>query len=242
MFVGITTLAKELAAALKFRDAHMMKGIYGSVPGLYEWLWDQVAPSSDPSYTQTVKGEDHSGYSDDGGIPIPRNCFISAGYGSGDQFMWKLTSLLSAMGWVPADNSYANGRSANLNYHWAGWVEPGLDTATHPNLKAEALVVVSVQNTTNLSLRVENTTLSQFSATTTLSSAGLALDYVIIEDIPVSANRWNDMRLDFSTTDENVDVWTYGAQFYTVYKAGAESRSAHTAPLSQPPSAGSEVA
>ncbi len=243
MFVGITTLAKELAAALLFRDAHMLKGVYGSLPGLYEWLWDQPAPSSDPSYTQTVKGEDHSDSSLDGGIPIPKNCFISAGYGSADQFMWKLANLLSATGWVYADADYTTGRGTNLNYHWTGYVEPGLDTATYPTVFAEAIIALHSGSTAAYSVRIYNYTLSQYSATTTIAAAPVGtIEHIIIEDIPISGGIWNDMRLEYSTSGENVDIWTYGAQFYTVYKAGAESRSAHAAPLSQPPSAGTEAA
>ena len=237
MFVGVTTLAKELAAALLFRDAHMLKGVYGGLAGLYEWLWDQAAPGAT---SQTVAGEDHSAVSRDGGIPIPRNCFISAGYGSADQFMWKLAGINSADGYLSADNSYSPTRSSDLGYHWTGFVEPGLDSPSNAGLYAEALVLLST-SASNLSVRIENTTLSQYSAVTTLTAAGLALEFVLITDIPISEDRFNDMLLEFSTTEEGIDVWLYGVQFYTVYKAGAESRSALSTPKSQPASAGTEV-
>lgn len=241
MLVGVTTKAKELAAALLFRDAHMMKAIMAEMPGLYEWLTDEAAPSSDPTYTQTVSGEDHSASSLDGGLPIPRNCFISAGYGSAEQFMWEKTGLGSADGFVYADADYSTGRGANLDWHWRGYIEPGLDTATHSGLYAEALVCISVSGSSNLSLKIHNRSLSQDSATTTLTTAGLALEFVIIEDIPLNGGAKNDFRLEFSTTGEGVTVRTYAARFCTVYKAGAESRSAHSSPLSQPASSGTEV-
>ena len=230
--IGI--FAIELATALRAADAHTLDLVYRSIPAMYEWIWDR-AP--DGSGDQVVKGEDHSGSSLDGGIPIPKNAILSVGYGSGDQYMWELTGLDSADGWVNADASYSLPRYDELGYHFSGWVDVGLDTSTHSGLYFEGWLAVYSES--DFDVKVEASTGD--SATTSVTAAS-QIQHVKIDSIPVTEDAWNDFAILYSTGGENITIQTYGLVITGVYKAGGKNDSRHSSPLSQPDQSSLEVA
>lgn len=222
-------MAKELSVAQRAVDAFQLRAIYAAMPGLYEWLWDQAPPASG---VQEIKGHDHSGSGDDGGIPIPRNCILSVGFGQGDDYMWEISTSSADGGWVPADKGYSPQRSTQVGYHWSPYVDIGLG-----GTYLEGWVWVSDPGA-NVDIRLYNGTTASASATTTHTGAG-PIQIIRIDDIPCSGDAQNDFTLQYQVASESaVTIKTYGLIICEIYKGGSAIGGRHSSPLSQPSSIG----
>tara|TARA_Y100000310_G_scaffold28414_1_gene27057 strand:+ start:229 stop:927 length:699 start_codon:yes stop_codon:yes gene_type:complete len=223
----IARMAKELAVGDRAVDAFQLKAIYAAAPGLYEWLFDQAPPASG---SQEVRGHDHSGSSNHGGLPIPMNAILSVGYGAGSNYMYSL-DVVDVDGWLAFDNDCSPQQSVDLGYMWNPYVTDGLGSTN-----VEGFAFISCDGDVDLRIYNRSNTSTSDTASHTVNGQIRA---VHIRNIPVDGGQQNELTLQAQTASESsVNAKLWGLIIAEIYRGGHASSSKLGSPLSQPASTG----
>lgn len=224
----IARMAQELAVANRALDAFQLKAIYAAMPGLYEWLFDQAPPASGD---QEVRGHDHSGSSLHGGLPIPMNCILSVGYGSGSNYMYSL-DITSADGWTAYDNDYTPQRSSDLGWMWKPYVTEGLGSTL-----VEGFAFLTAPSA--IDVRIYNSDTATYSDTKTYTPPNTDLRMVHIKNIPATGGQQNGLTIEAQTASEStINTKLWGLIVVELYRGGHATSGKRNTPLSQPTSTG----
>jgi len=218
-------LETELAAHQQWLDSDSLFRIFGFGNALFEGLLDRFAPGS----SQTIKGHDHAGYSNQGGRALARGTAYSAGAGNDGLFQ---CSISVSNTWTVADDddNSALQRSGNTLAMFKVYVSEGFTTGgSGPYLWGWVNVGFDVNGnnkTEDHQCRIYNATTASYSSEVTVQQTSTDFDQVrfSLVDIPMQPG-WNDLKLELTCNLNHVASITY-CTTYVCFSEAADSSGA----------------